>query len=875
MKELRNDHQAYFPLPRDLFFIISLAAAPIAEAQQDRILVPADEKTRQTAAPTGARAQKPQLVLQTGLTEPPTKVAFSADGALLAAMGMMGGAVRLWDVATGRELLALKTRDGSLGYMQSGGDFIFNPDGRTLTTFAGGTVRLWETATGAVKREAVLFDGREYGWSQFSPDGRLLATYGAETRELRIWDVAAGALVKTHGYRIETSQGDGKFANLNAVSFSPDSRLIAISEDEQEMTSRGAEVTIREVASWKPVQTLTLQPAVSAKDQQKALAKNSRDMLEAMRKGNASVTGTTAMEQTTALFSRAVKFTPDGRTLAVLKRDLLQRFSMQGGDATYNQAVAVELYDVASGRTGGSFAVSPATDKTNPRDFWGQLAHSISFNGRQCLVAENNANARLVDVNDGRTLATLAGAGEVIAVAFNADGRRAAVSEIDGTIRVWNLANAASGRAETLATFSSPALGVGDVKFSADGKSLVVASSNTVSTWELGAGTATRTLSIAKAKPKSAADFQEYYSASNLSGDGSLYLTRGKDGLKVFDARTGAERRSLPIKLRTTYGNKIALSRDGGRMAFATGYDPAAFYRQSAAAPNAQSSQAGVGQAGGSQDPNASGAGANPKDDKDKKSRFPGIGDLGGFGGIARPGRSKDQKQPDTKEVTRISKEMQKKMEEYQKAMQSGETAKANQIMEEVQALTARMMAASGQGDMQLPTMTGQSSNQSSQSSQTGAMGRMYQIPREEIKVLDLTNGRELATIGGRGMMEMMAQSMAISPDGRWVATAFSASKISLADAQTGKEALSLTVDRGFINQGMVFSPDGKYLASLNSETRPGVNQMETNLSMSQRYLNTLRVWDVSDPAKGARALQAITVAEQFPTIAFSADGRI
>ncbi|MGH9846096.1 MAG: caspase family protein, partial [Blastocatellia bacterium] len=43
----------------------------------------------------------------------------------------------------------------------------------------------------------------------------------------------------------------------------------------------------------------------------------------------------------------------------------------------------------------------------------------------------------------------------------------------------------------------------------------------------------------------------------------------------------------------------------------------------------------------------------------------------------------------------------------------------------------------------------------------------------------------------------------------------------------------------------------------------------------SQRYLNTLRVWDVSDPAKGARALQAITVAEQFPTIAFSADGRI
>ena len=150
-------------------------------------------------------------------------------------------------------------------------------------------------------------------------------------------------------------------------------------------------------------------------------------------------------------------------------------------------------------------------------------------------------------------------------------------------------------------------------------------------------------------------------------------------------------------------------------------------------------------------------------------------------------------------------------------------------------------------------------------------------MPKEEIKVLDLSSGRELATISGRGMMEVMAQSMAISPDGRWVATAFSASKISLADAQTGKEAIGLTIDRGFINQGMVFSPDGKYLASLSSETRPGVNQMEANLSMSQRYLNTLRIWDVSDPlqgAKSARALQAIAVTEQFPTIAFSADGR-
>jgi WD40 repeat protein len=814
--------------------ILSLITAPCAQAQEKRILVPVEEKPAQAATVTGARAQKPQLVLQTGLTEPPAKAAFSPDGTLLAAMGTFGGSVRLWDVANGRELLALKPRDGSQGLMQTSGDFIFHPDGRTLSTFAGGTLRQWEVATGAMKREAAFFDGREYGWSQFSPDGRWLATYGSETRELRIWDVAAGALVKSHSYQFGTGTGDDKYINLNAVGFSPDSRLIAISEDNQEMMSHGAEIVVRDVASWKPTQTIVLQAAVSAREQQQAMMKNSREALEALRKANTSAR-TAATEQTTTLFSRALKFTPDGRTLALLKRDMLQRYSMRTTESTYNQGVAVELFDVASGRNTGSFAVSPATDKTNPRDFMAQLAHSIAFHGRQCLVAENNANVKLVDLNGGRTLATLAGVGETIAAAFSADGRRAAVSEMDGTIRIWNLANAAAtGRADVIAVFSSPAMGVSDVRFNAGGKSLVVASNDAVSAWELGAGTASRTVSLQRPKAKSYSDFTEQFSSAGLSGDGTLYFSRNQNTLKVFDARTGAETRSLPIKLRATYGNKVALSRNGNRMAFATGFDPAARAAQPAA-PSSTASQSSM----------------PPKEDK--KSR------------------PKEQKQPDLKDIMRISKETQKISEEYRKAMENGETAKANQLMEQLQALTMQIMEASGQDTSQYAAMVG------NQSSQNSAAGLTPQIPREEVKVMDLGAGRELATIQGKGMMEVMAQAMAISPDGRWVATAFSAAKIVLADAQSGREVASITVDRGIISQAMAFSPDGKYLASLNMETRPGVNQTETNISMSQRYQSTLRIWDVSDPlqgAKGARSLQVISVTEQFPTIAFSNDGR-
>ena len=68
---------------------------------------------------------------------------------------------------------------------------VFSPDGRTLATGSDdNTARLWEVATG---KEITALRGHE-NWVKsvaFSPDGKLLAT-GSMDKTARLWEVATG-----------------------------------------------------------------------------------------------------------------------------------------------------------------------------------------------------------------------------------------------------------------------------------------------------------------------------------------------------------------------------------------------------------------------------------------------------------------------------------------------------------------------------------------------------------------------------------------------------------------------------------------------------------------------------------------------------------
>ncbi|MFK4542559.1 serine/threonine protein kinase/WD40 repeat protein [Streptomyces tendae] len=109
-------------------------------------------------------------------------VAFAPDGKTLATGGQ-DGAVRLWDVATGRLKATLTHR-----FVTEARDLAFSPDGRTLAVTAEGRVLLWNLADR--KPSAILADdetgfGADIRELAFSPDGRLLAgtTTGGGTPE--------------------------------------------------------------------------------------------------------------------------------------------------------------------------------------------------------------------------------------------------------------------------------------------------------------------------------------------------------------------------------------------------------------------------------------------------------------------------------------------------------------------------------------------------------------------------------------------------------------------------------------------------------------------------------------------------------------------
>jgi WD40 repeat protein/transcriptional regulator with XRE-family HTH domain len=153
-----------------------------------------------------------QITALTGPAGPVKAVAVSPDGPTLAT-GSADGGVRVWDVATHRQITALT---GPAGPVTS---LAFSRDGSTLAAgYADGTVRVWYLSNNSCTSGPLISGPSRATSVALSPDGTTLAT-GSADGAVRLWDVATGRQI--------SRPLTGPAGPVTSVAFSPDGTTLA------------------------------------------------------------------------------------------------------------------------------------------------------------------------------------------------------------------------------------------------------------------------------------------------------------------------------------------------------------------------------------------------------------------------------------------------------------------------------------------------------------------------------------------------------------------------------------------------------------------------------------------------------------------------
>jgi len=519
-----------------------------------------------------------------------TSLTFTNDGTTIIAKTWSG--VRVWESRTGKELARFATVDFA--------NCAASPDGKLIATLANDrpfTLALWELGSGRQVRILGQTDGNGRELC-FSPDGKILATFGWVHNEL--WDVATGKRLRSWdvgNYR----HADGIYAGAKAAAFTRDSKTLITGGFDKAIrfwdVATGKQT--REIAGVpNPIEKLTLSPddkllatigfTVTPIDVTRSdFRTDSFVRIWDLTAGKEVRQLRTPAGETSAKYPRpfnAMAFSPDGRSLVT------------GGPAS-----VLRVLDPISGRELRRLAL----DCPNP---W---AMSFSPDGKTLAVTVGGQSVRLFDWPKGKDRFPVVGhQGRFNSAVVSGDAKVVATINSDITI-LWDAVTGRQRHRHTALATSS--------HLCADRRTaLCVGEDKTLRRWDLATGKELekRTLDrcgdyplllAVSAEDRLAAVMVENTSVALLDlisgkelhrlapvklADGAGFTLDGRtltvwtyDGVvHVWDAVTGRKLRQVPfppepvvprpqgLTYYTSY--KAALSPDGKLMAYGRANDP-------------------------------------------------------------------------------------------------------------------------------------------------------------------------------------------------------------------------------------------------------------------------------------------------------------